>query len=334
MSLMPKSDNPSREEILAIASAIRAAPSIMPTERCDWSASVPSPSVQGRQVELQIYDAPSLRNKKDGHKRPAILNWHGSGYMVPRLGRDAYLARYLSQNLDVTFVDADYAKAPEHPFPAGILECIPSFRWVLQQPWFDGNLILCGLSAGGQFAVSLSSRDTALSLGLTAEEYSHIKATIGFYPATDATIPADLKKTNEGPVPVGIPMAPLSKDLMTFFFSCYIGFDQKEWAAKGKDPRVSPAFADPASYQIPLYIVACEHDPLGAEATNFAQALLQQPNNKHEYYFAQGVGHGFETRVPEIGQPDFEQAPGSKAKKEAYENMLAFLRSRVPAITK
>ncbi|PWZ02104.1 alpha/beta-hydrolase [Testicularia cyperi] len=320
---------PSDQEIAAIAAAIRAAPAIIPNEKCDWSTSVPSPSVPGRVVELQIYDAPSIASKSST-QRPAIVNWHGSGYLVPRLGRDAYLARFLSKNLDLTFVDADYAKSPENPFPAGLEECIPAIRWTLEQPWFDGNLVLSGLSAGAQLAVSLSSKPVALQLGLTEQEFSKIKATIAFYPVCDSTIPASEKATNEGPVPLDIPMSPLSRELMEFFHNCYLGWDKEVQFKLARDPRVSPQFADHASF-VPLFVIACEHDPLGAEATKFA-ADIAKHNDKHRYYFAKAVGHGFETRVPEIGEQGFVDAPGSLAKKEAYDLIVAFLKDNVASL--
>ena len=127
-------------------------------------------------------------------------------------------------------------------------------------------------------------------------------------------------------------MSALSAQIMHFFFGAYLGWDPKYQQEMGKDPRVSPAKAPLESYKVPCYIIACEHDPLGEEAKQFAQKLIQQDADKHALYWAQGVGHSYETRIPDVRDPKVLEAPGGKAKVESFAQMLDFIRKHVPTV--
>lgn len=264
-----------------------------------------------------------------------MVNWHGSGYTVDRFGADADVNRYLTEVLpNLTVVDADYVKAPEFPFPEALYDVVAAVRWTVSQPFFNGDLILMGHSAGAQFALALSSRSTALSLGLTEQEYSHIKVCVTLYPPTDSSIPLINKATNEqGELP-GIPMAALSHQVMHFFFGAYLDWAPETQQKMGTDPRVSPAHAEVESYEVPCYIVACEHDPLGQEALDFGEKLVKSDGNKHQVYFAKGVGHSYETRIPDVRDEGVEKVPGEKAKKESFERMVEFINRHVGSVNK
>lgn len=232
---------------------------------------------------------------------------------------------------NVTVVDADYVKAPEHPFPEGLYDAVSAVKWVVQQGWFDGNLVVKGHSAGANFALGLASRSIALSVGLTPEEYAQIKACVTLYPPTDSSIPLDQKATNEqGELP-GIPMSALSAQIMHFFFGAYLGWDPARQQQMGLDPRVSPSKADIESFEVPCYIIACQHDPLGEEAKVFAKRLMQS-DQRHAFYWAEGVGHSYETRIPDVRHAKVLESAGGKAKVESFAKMLQFIRDTVPTV--
>lgn len=330
--LLPNPSNPSPAEVEAALKMVRAGGITYPQKATpDRTTTVPSATTSSkRDVKLAIYDPTGIDANTP---RTVVVNWHGSGYVVPRFGADADVNRWMTEELNVTVVDGDYVKAPENPFPEALYDAVAAIRWIVGQSWFDGNLILRGHSAGAQFALAFASRSVALSLGLTAEEYSKIKASVAIYPPTDSTIPLIEKPTNEhGELP-GIPMSPLSYQIMHFFFGAYLGWDLKKQEEMGKDPRVSPAKAPLESYEVPCYIIACEHDPIGPEAKQFAAKLMEK-DSRHEFYFAHGVGHSFETRIPDVRDPDVLKAPGGKAKKESFEKMLEFLKKNVPSVAK
>lgn len=330
--LLRNPDNPSPDEVSAALKLVRSGGITHPqTATPDRSLSIASVCSPSRSIKLGIYDPASLSSTA---RRPVILNWHGSGFVVDRFGADADVNRWLVDELrNVSVVDADYAKAPEHRFPEGLHDAVSALKWVVAQPWFDGNLVVKGHSAGANFAVCLASRTIALSLGITPEEYSHIKACVALYPPTDSSIPLHQKPTNEhGELP-GVPMSPLSAQIMHFFFGAYLGWDAQTQLQMGQDPRVSPAKASIESFQVPCYIIACEHDPLGPEAKAFAQRLMQS-DQRHKLYCAQGVGHSYETRIPDVRHDNVLQSAGGKTKVESFQLMLDFIRDNVDTVEK
>lgn len=55
-------------------------------------------------------------------------------------------------------IDADYAKAPELPFPSSHQDAQDVILWVLKQSFANRSAItLSGLSAGGTLALSMAS---------------------------------------------------------------------------------------------------------------------------------------------------------------------------------
>lgn len=326
--LLPNPENPTPAEVAAALKLVRSGGITHPqTARPDLSLTIPSPS--SREIKIDLYHGPRVTPDS---KRPVVLSWHGSGFVVDRFGADADVNRWLVEELGcVTVVDGDYVKAPEHRFPEGLNDAVTALKWTVQQPWFDGNLILKGHSAGANFALVLSSRETAKSVGVTDEEYNTIKACVTLYPPTDSSIPLEQKRTNENGEEPGIPMSALSSQVMHFFFGSYLGWESSYQQKMGLDPRVSPAKASVESFEVPCYIIACEHDPLLDEAQTFAKRLIEH-DPKHEVYLAQGVGHNYETRIPDVRDEKVLEAPGGSAKVESFKRLLQFIRKNVPAV--
>lgn len=82
----------------------------------------------GRMIKAEIYtpihDGRGVRRTGTGPNGQAVgpvhVNWHGSGFVMDCFGADADLCAFLADKMRCTVIDADYRKAPEHPFPAGI----------------------------------------------------------------------------------------------------------------------------------------------------------------------------------------------------------------------
>ncbi|SNX84765.1 uncharacterized protein MEPE_03474 [Melanopsichium pennsylvanicum] len=335
IQLLQNPTNPSPEELAAAVKIIRQGLfDEEVTAQPDWTTTCPSvTSDTPREIRLGVLDPPGLPKTA---RRPVVLNWHGSGFVVPRFGMENNLCRYLGRDLhNTTFVDCDYVKSPEHPFPQGLYDCVSAIKWTLAQPWCNGEIVISGHSAGAHFSLVLASKSNALALGLTEEEYKAIKACASFYPVTDISIPQKSRRTNENGVETGIPMCPLSYHDLHFFFGAYIGYDPATHQKNALDPRVSPAKADIESFEVPCYIVACEYDPLADEAVALGKRLMEGPGGKkHGLYFAKGIGHGFESRLPsDMTSEGFDKLPGGKAALEAYAKASEFLQKTVPSTT-
>lgn len=81
--------------------------------------------------------------------------------------RDAHV-RHLVKELNVIVIAVDYRKAPEHPFPAALNDCVSATKYVYENCETLGidrsRISVCGDSAGGNLAaaVALKLRDEGL----------------------------------------------------------------------------------------------------------------------------------------------------------------------------
>src|SRR5689334_10864100 len=60
-----------------------------------------------------------------------LLNFHGSGFVLPMHGSDGAFCRYVSEKTSYTVIDVSYRMAPENPFPAALNDVEDSIKWVL-----------------------------------------------------------------------------------------------------------------------------------------------------------------------------------------------------------
>lgn len=190
---------------------------------------------------------------------PVLVFFHGGGFVLGSVETHDALCRAICLGAGVVVVSVDYALAPEHPFPAGLEDCIAALRWVAQHAeTIGGNprkLVLGGDSAGANLAVvsalqCLKSGGPALAALLLA------------YPVVDApdrSRPSYVER-GEG---FGLTAA-----AMDFFFAQYL-----DDPALAHDPRVSPLRSEDLSALPSIWLLTAEFDPLRDEGIAFAQAL-------------------------------------------------------------
>ena len=105
-------------------------------------------------VRLLIYEPPT------GTRRPALLHIHAGGHVMglPEM-TDAQHRRF-AHDIGCVVVSVDYRLAPEHPYPAGLHDCLAALRWLhasAGQLAIDPALIgVAGESAGAGMAVGLA----------------------------------------------------------------------------------------------------------------------------------------------------------------------------------
>ncbi|XP_041482300.1 arylacetamide deacetylase-like [Lytechinus variegatus] len=129
--------------------------------------NVPSPSeVKGSNIRSKVttFDGVRVRLyeliKKKEFLQPALIYIHGGGYVFNSPDTYDRLTRDLSERLNMVVVSIDYRLAPEHPFPAGHLDCLHATSWFLrnaQDFGVDANRVaISGDSAGGIFSATVS----------------------------------------------------------------------------------------------------------------------------------------------------------------------------------
>ncbi len=112
---------------------------------------------------------------------PAVLWLHGGGYVVGSPRFEATGAGQLARELGAVVVAPAYRLAPEHPFPAGLDDCMAALRWMLANAddlGIDADRIaVTGASAGGGMAAAVAQR--------SHDEGIHLRAQVLVYPMLD-----------------------------------------------------------------------------------------------------------------------------------------------------
>ncbi|EXJ78335.1 hypothetical protein A1O3_09496 [Capronia epimyces CBS 606.96] len=150
-------------------------------------------------IELFFYLPPRYEDtlRRDPSFRfPAVINFHGGGFCLGDARDDRYWARVVLEHTNAIFVSVNYRRAPEHPFPVPVDDCVESILYVEEHAaelHIDAsNLALSGFSAGGNLAFSASFR-LAYHRGMDAMDWrssrpttSHSVVTTSHSVVTDA----------------------------------------------------------------------------------------------------------------------------------------------------
>ncbi len=219
-----------------------------------------------------------------GNVRPGcVVYMHGGGWVNGSIESCNRIARTLANALSLRVLNVDYRLAPEHPFPAGLHDCIAAWRWAVQEggksAGFSGPLAISGDSAGANLAVAvllheLRARRRAADCGLL------------FYGVYDCDFETpSYQRFGSG---FGLMRAGMEK-----FLDLYApGGDGPD--ALRYDPLVSPARAPEAlvARLPPLYLAAAGLDPLVCDSYNFA-CRLEESGVPYGLTVHEGVHHGF-----------------------------------------
>jgi acetyl esterase len=202
-------------------------------------------------VAVRIY-------RKDGKASavPALLWFHGGGWVLGDLETAELPARSLCAQTGCTVISVDYRLAPEHPFPAAYHDCFDALTEVVRQAdalRVDASrIVVGGDSAGGNLAaaVAIGARDAGLVLAGQLLVYPVIEADFST-PTSDAV--------GEG---YGLTTA-----VMGWFWDCYVprAADRSDW-------RAAPAHAE-LDGTAAAFVYTCGFDPLAAEGIAYAAAL-------------------------------------------------------------
>lgn len=113
---------------------------------------IPSRDIH-RTTKIHVY-----RSKKPIVPSPVLVNFSGSGFVVPAHGTDDEYALRVTMDTPYTVLDVEYRLAPEDPFPAATNDAEDVVKWVLSRSeQFDlKHVSVSGFSAGGNLALGLA----------------------------------------------------------------------------------------------------------------------------------------------------------------------------------
>lgn len=182
-----------------------------------------------------------------------FLYIHGGGFVggSPRTHRP--LTWRLAKGIGVPVYAIDYRLAPEHPFPAGLDDCVAAYRALLDKGHAAKSIAVGGDSAGGNLTLALALRLKAEGLPLPA-------ALVCLSPATDMT--GSGASRHENAEADSLFVEAMFDSLKPAY---YEGHDER-------DPFLSPLFGDVADFPPVLFQVG-EREMLRDDSTRMAEKL-------------------------------------------------------------
>ncbi|ETS78150.1 hypothetical protein PFICI_10212 [Pestalotiopsis fici W106-1] len=245
----------------------------------------------GRFIVGDLYYPTGESGTTTSAKRPILVNWHGSGFVLPCHGSDRVFCTRFARETGFVVLDADYRKAPENPFPAAVHDVEDTLKWIASKPdEFDATRVaVSGFSAGGNLALVAAStlRQDLVKFGV------HVLAVAALYPPTDLSIDAASKK-------VPNPVKPIPAGTAAMFDDCYT-----PESTLRMDPRVSPSLAEPSLFPLSTTIITCEGDTLAPEAKALA-SRIEEAGKAVVHKTLPGMPHGFDKDCTD-GSPQSEQ---------------------------
>jgi acetyl esterase len=238
-----------------------------------------------------------LYANQHGGLRPALVYFHGGGFVFGNLDTHDAVCRALAKESGAVVVAVDYRLAPEHKFPAAVDDSYAATVWIAANAEGLGidaqRIAVGGDSAGGNLAivVAMRCRDAG---GPT------LAAQVLIYPVTDVSTfdTESHRELGEGYF--------LTRAAMEWFTGHYLASaDQK------RQPEASPLLAPNLSGLPPALVITAEFDPLRDEGEAFAKRLQQAgvpvtvtryPGMIHGFVSMRGVLSGGRQAIREAAQ--------------------------------
>ena len=145
----------------------------------DYIKTISIPCTNG-DVALRLYAPLTERDSL-----PVLMYFHGGGWTLGSLNDYDDLCQSLAVQAECLVVSVDYHLAPEYPFPAPLLDCYESLKWVSANiAEYSGDatrIAVGGDSAGGNLAAAVT---------LVAREFGDVKLVhqLLMYPAVSCQI--------------------------------------------------------------------------------------------------------------------------------------------------
>jgi acetyl esterase/lipase len=264
--------------------AVIAASDVMLANTVQWQlAGVEAEVHELREGAALAYDV--LPKGVSASDPRVILDIHGGAFVMGAGAVCRNMAIGLAGRLGRRVIAVDYRMPPDHPYPAGLDDCVAIYRALLRDRRPE-DIIVEGLSAGGGIAPAMILRARDEDLPLPA-------AALILSPACDMTQSGDSCQTNWGIDPG------LSRDLTPMTMLYAGGGDLRH-------PYLSPLFGDFTKGFPPTLLVSGTRDLLLSNTVRLHRAL-REAGVPAELHIVEAAHHGsMGAALPEMAEIDRE----------------------------
>lgn len=207
---------------------------------------------------------------------PVLMYLHGGGFAIGDLDfHDEYL-RQLSNSANIVVASVDYRLAPEHPYPAGLDDCMDVWSWLQTSPaelvGDVSRLGVAGDSAGGALSFALAQR--------ARDEGNRVpKVVVTAYGTTDMRISNPEMGSRDNSL--------LTAEDCEFYWQMYAADPERR-----AEPYCNPAKATDLKNLGTNLVITAEYDPT-RDATEAYAKRLSEAGNLVTLTRYDGELHGF-----------------------------------------
>lgn len=220
------------------------------------------------QIPIRIYRP----HGKEIQQSSAIIYIHGGWFIAGGYETHDAVVRKLANKTGSVVIFIDYRLAPEHPFPAGLNDCIDGVKWVLENVESLGidpdQVGIIGDSAGG-----------ALSTAVSTQLGKQLKFQVLIYPAVDNQLNSKTWETYENG-------AVLNKQGGIEAWAGYLPEEEKG------NPLAIPVLIKDFKETPPTLIILAEHDPLLDDGKQLSENM-KNAGIELKTSFYKDMVHGF-----------------------------------------
>lgn len=255
-------------------------------------------------------------------RRPAVINFHGGGFVLGQGTDDGRWAMAVMQALGAVVFSVEYRLAPSYPFPTPVEDCADAILQIWRRAdefWIDRDrIILSGFSAGGTLALAswvllndykghgydlkpdpnLAADMAKLSVedeGDNAKDPNvpHPCGLMLFYPLLDWTQSRPRKRLT-----CSKPELTLPRNLTDIFDASYL-YPPDSIKSQLDNPLLSPGLMpdDLIDKLPPVQLCLCEYDMLLAEGKRFV-ARLEDRKKTIGYRVVKEAKHAWDKPLP------------------------------------
>lgn len=205
-------------------------------------------------IEVRIYTPPSLPDIR----LPGLLWFHGGGLVAGSVETHDTLCRVLAHEIGCRVVSVQYRLAPEHRFPAAVMDCFAATTWVAGNAAAlniaPDRIAVGGDSAGGGLAAIVCQK-VRQSQAFTLAYQLLLCPILDYAGVTDSRLAFAGDRL-------------VSKTMMDHDLELYLPA-----GVAPDDPRISPLRAGDVSLLPPAFIHTAEFDPMRDEGRAYADRL-------------------------------------------------------------